>query len=226
MSAGMRVLPRLRATRARNIIEARSTRECTAADGGSGMRGKPGNGGVERIAQTAHDLVDIRGRRDIGRRQQEMVAQAPINGPAHGIDEKATLHCLALDALVEAELGREGRLAVAVADELDRVKEAASAGVADMMVVGEALLKPLRELRTARPYIGEKVVPRDHLLHRERSRAGQRMGDIGEAVLEGAGAFSEGAEDALREQYRADWRVAAAEPLRHHHEVRRDPFLL
>jgi hypothetical protein len=51
-----------------------------------------------------------------------MVAEAAVDGAAHGIDEETSAHCLGFDALVEVELGCKGRLAVAVANELDRMK--------------------------------------------------------------------------------------------------------
>jgi hypothetical protein len=64
-------------------------------------------------------------------------------------------------------------------------------------MVGKTLAEPLAELRATRAYIGEKIAPRDHLLHRECRGAGERVRHIGEAMLEGAGPLGKRPEDAL-----------------------------
>ena len=96
-----------------------------------------------------------------------------------------------LDARVQLALRIERFLGAAVGDQLDALEQAAPAHVADKGMIAEALLQPARQMRALRADVGEQIVAADDALHGERRGAGQRMADVGVAVLEDAGAVGD-----------------------------------
>ena len=68
-----------------------------------------------------------------------MVATAAIHRPACRITGEAVFERGGLDPLVELEAGIERLAAGAIGDELDGLEQAASADVADVPVIAEAL---------------------------------------------------------------------------------------
>ena len=72
----------------------------------------------------------------------------------------------------------------------------------------------------------EQPVALDHVLHGERRRAGDRVAEVGVAVLEEAAAPRHRVDDPFLGQHGADRLVAAAQPLRDHQEVGHDTVLL
>ena len=111
--------------------------------------------------------------------------------------------------------GSNGVLAGAVGDQLDAAEQAAAAQVADMRMIAEALVQArLQARRPGARTAASRSSRADHLLHRQRGRAGHRMADIGVAVLEHAAAFGEGVDD----------RAAAPAPRRSAGSRRRGPW--
>ena len=113
-----------------------------------------------------------------------MVAAAAVGGSARRIAAKAALERDRLDPLVQFQRGIERRTGATIGDELDGVEQAAAPDVADMAVVAEALGQPPLELSSENPDPVEQLLIIDHPLHLERRRAGQRVRQIGMAVLE------------------------------------------
>src|SRR4051812_38845496 len=122
--------------------------------------------------------------------------------------------------------GIERRLAGAVRDDLDSAEQPATANVADVMVIAEALGEALLEQVAHLPHTLQQPVRADDLLHRQRRRAGYRMGEIRMAMLEGARAVADRIDDAAGREHRADRLIAAAEPLGDCLEIGRNAFLL
>ncbi len=172
------------------------------------------------------DGVDVCGVGDEGRRQQHVVAAHAVEGAAHRIDHQAAGHGLLLDAGVQLVLRIERLLAAPVCHQLDGLEQAASPHVADVMVVAEALAQAPRQVLALAAHVGQQIVAPDHLLHGERPGAGQRVAEIGVAVLEEAGALGERLEDLGAHEHGADRREAAAQALGDRHQVRRDALLL
>src|ERR671925_1198504 len=115
-----------------------------------------------------------------------MVATPAVNRAAHRIDHEAIGHRLLLYSRMEPEHRIEWLLRAAVGDELDRLEQTATAYVADMMMIAEALVQASRQMLPHLLYLPEKVVAADDLLHGQPGRGRHRMAHIGMAVLEEA----------------------------------------
>ena len=106
---------------------------------------------VDRGAEPVDDHVDVIRRRDVGRREQDVVAAAAVHRPAGRVAGKPALERGGLDLLVELEGGIERLAAGAVGDQLDGLEQAAPADVADMAVIAEALGQPPLEMTAELP---------------------------------------------------------------------------
>ena len=126
-------------------------------------------------------------RRDVGRRDDDVVALLAVDRAAHRIAGQAARDGLRLDALVQLQRRIEDRLGGAVGDELQRPEQAAAANVADMAVVAEAFLQGGLQRCAHRADVVQQVVLADDSLHLQRGGAGDRMRLIGLAVQEAAG---------------------------------------
>src|SRR5262249_8973232 len=142
--------------------------------------------GVDGLAKPVDNHVDIVRCRDIGWREQDMVAAATIHSPARGVATKAAFEGDSLDALVKLERRIERRAGGAGADHLDGLEQAAAPDVADMPVIAEPFGEPPLELAAEIPDAIEQLLVVDHALDFERRRAGHRMRHIGMTVLESA----------------------------------------
>src|SRR4029450_6172760 len=121
---------------------------------------------------------------DEGRREQDVIAGAPVERPAHRVRHQPARHAFALDAEVELQRRIERGFGHPITDELDAEKKSAAANVADVRMVAEALGEARRQRGTARADLGEESVALDDLLHGERCRASDRMAEIRVSVLE------------------------------------------
>src|ERR1700722_388432 len=141
---------------------------------------------IERIAQALDDVVDLSFADDEGRREQDMVSPDSVDRAAHRIDHQAARHRFLLYARVQLARGIERSLRTAVGDKLDAAEQPAPSDIADMRIVGEALLQPSLQTFAHRPDIGEQAVAPDDLLNCEAGGCGHRMAHIGMAMLEEA----------------------------------------
>src|SRR5262249_19709227 len=105
---------------------------------------------------------------------------------AGGIAGKPALERGGLDLLMQFLRGTERLAAGAVGDELDRLKQPAAPDVADMTMIAKTLRQPPLEMSSQLFHAVEQVLIADHPLHFERCGAGERMAEIGVAVLERA----------------------------------------
>src|SRR5262249_56263149 len=112
-----------------------------------------------------------------------------------------------------------------VGERLDGLEQAAAAHVADERMIAEPLVEAAGQMRALCLHVGEELVAADHLLHRERGRASERMTHESMAVLERAGACRHRFEYLFPDQERADRRVAAAQSLGDRHHVRAHTLL-
>src|ERR1700741_4099103 len=96
-------------------------------------------GAVDGLAKPVDDHVDIFSRRDIGRRQQHVIAAAAVDRAARRIAGKAALERRRLDFLVELESGIERLSRGAIGNQLDRPEQAAPTDVADMPVIAKTV---------------------------------------------------------------------------------------
>src|SRR5438445_1292469 len=106
---------------------------------------------VDGLAQAVDDHIDIVRRRDIGRREQDVIAAATVHASARGIAAKAAFEGDGLDALVQFQRGIERRAVTAIGDELDGLEQAAPPDVADMPVITKTLGQPPLELSAESP---------------------------------------------------------------------------
>src|SRR5215216_6998257 len=97
---------------------------------------------VDGLAKPVDDHVDILRRRDIGRREQDMIAAAAVHASARGIAAEAAFESDCLDALVQFQRRIERRAGGAVGDEFNGLEQAAAPDVADVPVIAEALGQP------------------------------------------------------------------------------------
>ncbi len=121
--------------------------------------------------------------------------------------------------------GVERRLGASVGHQFDAVKQAAPTDVADVGVRAEPSAQELLETRAAGLHLGQQVVALDHALHRERGRAGDRVTEVGVAVLEEAAARAHRVDDLLLREHGADRLEAAAQALGDRDQIRDDAFL-
>ena len=115
-----------------------------------------------------------------------MIALHAIDRPAHRIDHQTPRHRLALDARMQFRRGIERPFAGAVADQLERPKEAAPRMSPTNGCCPKRSLRRRSSLAPISDHIGEQPVPPDDILHRQRRRCGHRVAHIGMAVLKGA----------------------------------------
>src|SRR5882672_1806908 len=135
-------------------------------------------------AEPVDHHVDVFGCRDVGRCQQNMVATAAIRRAAGRITGEAVFERGGLDPLVELEAGIERLAAGAIGDELDGLEQAASADVADVPVIAEALRQSSLEVSAEIPDPLEQFLFSNDPLHLKRRRAGEGVREISMSVLE------------------------------------------
>src|SRR5712675_83757 len=155
-----------------------------------------------------------------------MIAATAVHRSAPRIAAKPAFEGYSLDPLIELERGIERRARGAVGHQFDGLEQAASADVADMPVIAEALGQPPLELRAALLHALDQSFLDDNLLHFECGGACHRMREVGMAVLERAGTLPDGVDDPAARQHRADWLIAAAQSLGDGLDVGRNAFLL
>src|SRR5207237_5385195 len=131
-----------------------------------------------------------------------------------------------LGPLVEPEGGIERRAAGAIGHQLDGLEQAAAADITDVAVIAEPLGQPALQLSPELPDPLEQFFVLDDPLHFERSRAGERVREIGVSMLERARALPDGVDDVTACEHRADWLIAAAKSLGDGLDVGRNPLLL
>src|SRR5712672_4598192 len=154
-----------------------------------------------------------------------MVAAAAIHRPACRITGEAVFERGSLDPLVELEAWIERLAADAIGDELDGLEQAASADVADVPVIAEALRQSSLEVTAEIPDPFEQFLFSYDPLHLKRRRAGEGVREIGMSVLESSRALPDRVDDISACEHRADRLVAAAESLGDGLDVGRDAFL-
>ena len=115
---------------------------------------------VDGVAQPVDDHVDIVRCRDIGRREQDMIAAAAVHGSAGRVAAKPAFERGGLDPLVELERGIERRARGAIGNQFDRLEQAAAPDVADMPVIAETLGQPPLEMARRAPSPGRADAPR------------------------------------------------------------------
>src|SRR5439155_26042163 len=104
-------------------------------------------GFVDGMAKPVDDHVNVSGRRNIGWRQQDVVADAPVNRSARRVAGKSAFERSRLDPVVKLEAGIDRLSRGAIGDEFDRREQAAAADVADMPVIAQGLGQSMLELR-------------------------------------------------------------------------------
>src|SRR5258707_15136176 len=107
-----------------------------------------------------------------------MVAAVAIHRPACRITGEAVFERGGLDPLMELEAGIERRAAGAIGDQLDGLEQAASAHIADVPMIAEALGQSSLEVTAKDLDPFEQLLFADDPLHLERRRAGERVREI------------------------------------------------
>src|SRR5215469_16440979 len=92
-------------------------------------------GAVHGGAETVDNHVDVVLRRDIGRRQQHVIAAAAIHTAAGRVAGEAAFERRSSYFVVELEGGIERPSRRAILDQFDRLEQAATADVADVTVI-------------------------------------------------------------------------------------------
>src|SRR5712672_4810212 len=154
-----------------------------------------------------------------------MVAAAAIHRPACRITGEAVFERGSLDPLVELEAWIERLAAGAIGDELDGLEQAASADVADVPVIAEALRQSSLEVTAEIPDPFEQFLFSNDPLHLKRRRAGEGVRHICMSVLESSRALPDRVDDISTCEHRADRLVAAAESLGDGLDIRGNPLL-
>src|SRR4051812_19482053 len=95
-----------------------------------------------------------------------------------------------------------------------------------MAVIAKTFGQPSLELIAALLHPVEQVLVGNDPLYLERRRAGERVREIGVAVLERARAVADGVDDGGTRQHRADRLIAATQTLGDGLDVRGDALLL
>lgn len=160
-----------------------------------------------------------------GGREQHVVALAAVDGAAHRIDHQPARHGFALDTRMQRERGVEGLPGCPVLHELDAHEKAPAPDVAHLRVAAQRALEPFAQAGALFAHARQQAVAADHVLHGERCRAGDRMAQIGVAVLEKAAALLHRFHDAPLRHHGADRLVAAAQALGDGDQVGRHAFL-
>src|SRR5882724_12015764 len=94
---------------------------------------------VDGLTQPVDDHVDILRCRDIGRREQDMIAAATVHASARGITAKPAFEGHRLDPRVELQRGIERRAGCTIGNQLDGLKKSAPSDIADMPVIAKTL---------------------------------------------------------------------------------------
>src|SRR6266404_8661416 len=115
-----------------------------------------------------------------------MIAAAAVHASARGITTESAFESDRLDALVQFQRRIERRAGAAIGDQFDGLEQAPTPDVADMPVITKTLGQAPFELAAEILDPVEQLLVVDHPLHLERRGAGQRVGEIGMAVLERA----------------------------------------
>src|SRR5579871_999844 len=123
-----------------------------------------GNRGVDRIAQTLDDGVDLFPIHDERRCDQDVVTGRAVDRAAHWIDHQAARHGFALDERIDLQSRRKRLLRIDFGDQLDAAEQAAAADVADVMVVGETLFEAPLQMAAHGNDIVEQPVAAKHVL--------------------------------------------------------------
>ena len=151
--------------------------------------------GIDGVCETFDDRVDRAAVDDERRRQQHMIALRAIHRSAHRINHQSASHGFALDLRMQFALRIERLLGSAVGDDLQPLKQPAAAHVADKGMIAEPLLQPPCQMLALPADIGKQIVAPDDLLHGQGGGAGERVANIGVAMLKSAGAVRDGLED-------------------------------
>ena len=96
-----------------------------------------------------------------------MVTIASIHRSAHRVNHQAVLHGLLLDACVQFVRGVKRGLARAVLHQFDAPEQATTANVADVRMLGPALLQLGIQGVPARLHLCQQAVAFNHLLNRQ-----------------------------------------------------------
>lgn len=171
------------------------------------------DGGINRVAQSFHNVIDGCTVNDKRWRNQDVVASTPVGGPRSRIDTQPAFHCGAMDAVGSRVRRCEWGLLIAVGDQLDRPEEAAAANIADIGVIAEAFLQGTLQPLALAPDIRQQAITTDHPLDCQSGRAGNWMAYIAKSVHEGPRAASDAVEYFLGQQDRPDRLVTASETL-------------
>src|SRR5205809_7393498 len=155
-----------------------------------------------------------------------MITAATVHAAARGLAAEDSLERERLDPLVQSRRRIERGTGGAIHDEFDGLEQAATPDVADMPVITKTLGQPPLELSAKTLDPVEQLLVIDHPLYLERRGAGQRMGQIGMAVLERARTVTDDIDDARARKHGADRLVATAQSLGDRLDVGRDAFLL
>src|SRR6266436_10454523 len=153
-----------------------------------------------------------------------MVAAAAVHRPPDGITGEADFERGGLDPLVELEAWIERFAAGPIGDQLDGLEQAASADVADVPVIAQALRQSSLEVTAEIPDPFEQFLFSDNPLHLKRRRAGEGVREISMSVLESSRTLPDRVDDISACEHRADRLVAAAESLGDGLDVGRDAF--
>ena len=153
--------------------------------------------GIDRVAEAVDDGVDLRRVDDVGRREDHVVAALAVDRAAHRVAGQAAREGLALHPLVQLQrrvedrLASRGRRTNSTAQNRPRPRMSPTWRWLPKRSVS-ARLQPRAHGAARSP----AARPRDHLLHRQRRGAGDRMRLVGVAVQEGAAAGGERLDDA------------------------------
>ena len=185
----------------RSVPPPRNDKSPTSPSTVSAISGRLGrqrsNGIVHRVAKPRHDCIDIRGRRRCRAARRHVVAAHAVDRAAHRVDREAAR---------ERRVARPDRAAAAPGRTAPCCARSATSSIAQNRPrprmsptwrwLPRRSRQPVGEPLAHRAHVGQQVVLADHLLHRERGGAGDRMRLIGVAVHEAAGAGAERLDDA------------------------------
>ena len=123
------------------------------------------------------------------RRQQDMVAVDAIDRAAHRIADQASVERGLLEPGMDAQLGIERCLGLAIGDQLDALEQPTPANVADMRMLAEALDQCGVQFLSLLARPPDEPAPDQCVAHREPGRTSDGVADVGVAMLEEAGAL-------------------------------------
>ena len=154
-----------------------------------------------------------------------MVPAGAVDRPAHRVAEQAVLHRPLLHLRIQPLPGVKRLLGDPVGDQLQSPEKPPPPDIADVRVRAEPGTQPALE-RVAQPaHFRDQVPLAECPLHRERGRAGDRVAEVGVAVLEEPRALDDRVVHPAACEERPDRLVAGAESLGHGDEIGRDRLL-